>query len=180
MGTPGNPGSQGPPGLQGPTGPVGMPGPEGGAPSLLTNPLAREIQYGDGDNVLEIQQHGVMATEDGHLLVRLYFHGSVSKRPQGNTCRVRVGLRRDQEAVYLVHRDVGIWHGPAGERMEVSVGGTLAARLPVGAGESVLFRLEIQRADGDCVPAGAAGATRVAEIVGQLEVQFFRTPLSGV
>lgn len=165
-------------GPTGAVGPTGMPGAEGGTPFYVTQLQSRPLQYGDMDNVLEVFQQRLVAPENGVFLVRLYFSGTVTKRADGASCLVQVSVRKDQDPLPILTQNVGILDGPIGQRLEVSVGGTLAARMDVTAAQSTLFRFEIRKADADCAPAGAGGATQIAQIFGQLEVQYFRRELS--
>lgn len=185
-GPPGNPGSQGPPGptgaagpagATGATGPTGSGGAGGGPAFLLTNRAMRVLQYGDGDTTLEVLAQRVTAPEAGVLLARAYYSGSVAKRSDGQRCLVSVSLRKNQDALALVNENVGILAGAAGAKTEISVGGVLAARVDVGAGEEVQFHLEIRRADPDCAPAGAGGPEQIAQIFGQLELELLKTAL---
>lgn len=186
-GPPGNPGQQGPVGPPGATGPAGATGPtgaagldgrEGGTPFFLSNLQSAVLQYGDLDNTIELGQHRIIAPEAGTLLARVYFSGAVTKRADARRCLVRVSLRRDQAAVALAAQSAGILEGAVGQAQEVSVGGTLAARIDVTAGERVLLRVELAKGDPDCAPVGAAGPTQIAQILGQIEVQLFRVPLA--
>lgn len=187
----GNPGPQGDPGPQGeagPAGPVGPPGPagmngqdgrdgrEGGTPYLVSNPFSRVLQYGDADAVLELGQQTVVAPEDGTLLVRAHFGGTVAKRDGAGLCRVQVGVRKDQDAIQLVSQNVGVREAPVTGKLEVSVGTTLVAQVPVLSGQTVLLRLEMQRFDDEC--AEGAGATQIAQIFGQLDLSFHRVLLT--
>ncbi len=185
-GSTGNPGPQGPVGPPGATGPTGASGRdgapgadgrEGGTPALLTNVIARPLQYGDGDNVLELTQQTVVAPERGTLIVRVYAHGVVAKRDDATSCRVTVSLRRDQQTLPLAAQTLGIVDAPRVGRLELSVAATLAAKLELAAGEAVVLHVELQRADPACVPPGAAGPTQVAQIFGQLEAQLHRVEL---
>ena len=187
QGDPGNPGSQGNPGPTGPsgvagtTGPMGMqgmPGEEGGTRTLLTNPFMGVLQYADQDNVIEIVQQQVIAPGPGALIFRAYFHGTVAKRADGLTCLVTIALRRDQLPAALISQNVGILQGEMGQREEITVGGTLAARADVAGGETVTMRAELSKLSEDCAPMGAAGATQIAQMSVQLEVQHFRRTLA--
>lgn len=182
----GNPGPQGPIGPPGATGPAGAPGRdgapgaagrEGGTPALLTQVIARPLQYGDGDNVLELLHRTVVAPERGALFVRVYVHGVVAKRDDATSCRVTVSLRRDQQTLPVAAQTLGIVDAPRAGRLEVSVAATLAAELDLAAGEAAVLHVEVQRADPACVPAGAGGPTQVAQIFAQLEAQLHRVEL---
>lgn len=177
-GAPGPTGPAGPAGAQGPTGAQGVEGKEGGTPYLLTNPASRPIQYGDADNVLEVLQQPVRAPDAGALLVRAYVSGTVVKRAMGRSCLVRVRVRKDQDAQPLTAQSLGIVEGPAAERLEHTVATTLITRVDVAAGESLVLRVEADRLDPDCAPAGASGSTQIASLVAQLEVSFFRYVLA--
>ncbi len=183
----GNPGPQGDPGPTGPagaTGPQGIPGPsgrdgadgiEGGTPFLLTNPFSALLQYGDGPAVVEIGEQQVVGPDDGTLMVRAHFSGTVAKRDGATLCRVRVGIRQDQMVAQLASQSLGITDGPVAGRLEVSVAATLVTQVAVAEGQPVLLRLEMQRLDETC--ADGAGATQIAQIFGQLDVLFFRVGL---
>jgi hypothetical protein len=177
----GDPGPQGPPGPQGAQGIQGLPGAdgadgrEGGTPFLLSNPFSALLQYGDGPAVIEIGSQQLVAPDDGTLVVRAHFSGLVAKRDQATLCRVRVGVRRDQEIQQLVSQTVGISEGPLAGRLEMSVGATIVGQIDVVSGQPLLLRLEMQRLDEEC--ADGAGATQIAQIFGQLDVLFYRVPL---
>lgn len=178
QGDPGPPGERGPPGAQGVQGIPGMngiDGIEGGTPFLLTNPFSAQLQYGDGVTVVQIGEQQIVAPDDGTLVVRAHFSGTVAKRDNATLCRVRVGVRRDQEVAQLVSQTVGITDGPLPGRLELSVGATIVGQIPVTNGQQVLLRLEMQRLDDVC--ADGAGATQIAQIFGQLDVLFYRVPL---
>jgi hypothetical protein len=187
IGPQGNPGSEGVEGPAGPAGPAGPPGPiglpgsdgfdgrEGGTPFLLTNPFSRVLQYGDGEAVLELGQQAIIAPEDGSLIVRAHFNGTVAKRDGATLCRVRVGVRQDQEVVQLVSQTLGIQEAPALGRLEVSASASLVGIVPVVQNQAILLRLELQRFDADC--AMGAGATQISQMIGQLDVSFYRVPL---
>lgn len=186
-GATGNPGPQGPSGPTGATGATGAPGRdgdpgdpgrEGGTPYLLSNLVARPLQYGDGDNTLELAQQTLVGPEAGALVVRLYAHGVVAKRDDATSCRVEVSLRRDQQTLPLVAQQVGIVDAPRVGRLETTVGLTLATRIDVAAGERLTLHVEVRRADPACAPPGAAGPTQIAQIFAQLEAQFFRVPIA--
>lgn len=177
-GAPGPRGPEGPQGVEGPTGPMGPAGrdaPE--AAFLLTNLRSSLLQYGDQENVLQVFEQRVGAPADGTFLVRAHFSGSVTKRAGAQRCLVRVQVRRDQETVALAAQNVGVLDGPDTARLQISVSGTLMGTVPVAEGASTLLRFEVQRADPDCAPPGAAGAEQIAQVFGQLEVQFFRGTL---
>jgi hypothetical protein len=178
QGDPGPPGEQGPAGAQGNQGLPGDPGTnglEGGTPFLLSNPFSALLQYGDGPAVVEIGQQQITAPDDGTLVVRAHFSGTVAKRDNATLCRIRVGVRRDQEIQQLVSQTVGITEGPLAGRLELSVGATIVGQIPVTEGQPVLLRMEMQRLDDLC--ADGAGATQIAQIFGQLDVLFYRVPL---
>jgi hypothetical protein len=179
QGDPGAMGEQGPPGAQGVQGIPGVPGIdgiEGGTPFLLTNPFSAILQYGDGPAVVQIGEQQIVAPDDGTLVIRAHFSGRVGKRDGATLCRVRVGVRRDQEIAQLVSQTVGISDGPVAGRLELSVGATVVGQIPVTVGQQVLLRLEMQRLDDVC--ADGAGATQIAQIFGQLDVLFYRVPLA--
>jgi hypothetical protein len=164
----------------GPTGDVGQPGRdgrEGGTPYLLTPLTSRALQYAHEDGVLEVLQQNIVPEENGVLVVRAYFSGTVTKRVDAPSCLVQVGVRRNDEAIALFSQNVGILDGPVAQRMEVSIGGTLAGRVDVTGGRPELFRVEIRKADAACAPQGVQGPTQIAQIFVQLEVQYFRTQL---
>lgn len=183
-GEPGNPGPEGPegpPGMAGatgPTGPIGATGPagvdgrEGGTPFLLTNVNSAVLQFGDASSVIEIARQQVVAPEGGALLVRAYLSGTVAKRDGAATCRVTVGLRKDQDVIPLASQNLGIASAPLPGKLEASVAGTLVGRVDVAAGQPVVLRVEMRRFDDDC--AQGAGATQIAQIFSQLEVGFHR------
>lgn len=156
----------------GPVGPAGQDAPE--SAYLLTNLRSSLLQYGDQENVLQVFEQRVGAPAAGTLLVRAHFSGSVTKRAGAARCLVRVQVRRDQETVALAAQNVGILDAPAAERLQTSVSGTLMGSVDLAEGGSTLLRFEIQRADPACAPDGAGGAEQIAQIFGQLEVQFFR------
>jgi len=181
----GNPGPQGPPGPTGAAGAAGdrgvdgmpgMAGAEGGTPFLLTQLVARPLQYGDADNVLELFNQQLVAPAAGTLILRVYTTGVVAKRQDATSCQVEVSLRRDQQPLPLVAQSLGIVDGPA-SRLEVSVGATLAARVDVAQGDRLLLHVELKKKDPACAPVGAAGPTQIAQIYAQLEAQFFRVAL---
>ena len=187
-GEPGNPGPEGPPGPQGEQGPPGamgeqglpgedgMDGLEGGTPFLVSNPFSALLQYGDGPAVVEIGQQQITAPDDGTLLVKSHFSGVVAKRDGANLCRVRVGVRQDNELQQLISQSVGINEGPVAGRVELSVGATIVGQIPVARGQPVLLRMEMQRLDDVC--ADGAGATQIAQIFAQLDLLFYRVPLA--
>lgn len=187
MGEQGNPGPQGDPGPQGPQGPEGaqgiqgLPGMngadgrEGGTPFLISNPFTALLQYGDGPATVDIGSQDLVAPDDGVLVIRAHFSGTVAKRDQATLCRVRLGVRVDQEIQQLVTTTVGISDGPLAGRLETSVGATVVGQIQVATGQPVLLRLEMQRADDVC--ADGAGATQIAQIFGQLDVLFYRVGL---
>lgn len=164
-------------GPAGATGPTGTGGGGAGPAFLLTNRAMRVLQYGDADTTLEVLAQRVTAPEAGVLLVRAYYSGSVAKRSDGQRCLVAVSLRKNQDALALVNENVGILAGAAGAKTEISVGGVLAARVDVAAGEEVQFHLEIRRADPDCAPNGAGGPEQIAQVFGQLELELLKTAL---
>jgi hypothetical protein len=162
-------------GPMGPEGPIGQSAPD--SSYLLTNLVSGLVQYGDQDNVLQVFEQRVGVPTAGTLLVRAHFSGSVTKRVGAIRCLVKVQVRRDQEAVPLVAQNVGILEGPTAERTQASVSGTLVGTVTLAEGADTLLRFEIQRADPDCAPPGAAGAEQIAQIFGQLDIQFFRNTL---
>jgi hypothetical protein len=153
----------------------GRDGAEGGTPFLLTNPFSALLQYGDGPAVIQIGEQQITAPDDGTLVVRAHFSGTVAKRDNAMLCRVRVGVRRDQEVAQLASQTVGITDGPLAGRLEISVGSTIVGQVPVAAGQPVLLRMEMQRLDDLC--ADGAGATQIAQIFAQLDVLFYRVAL---
>jgi hypothetical protein len=159
----------------GPLGPPGLDAPD--SAYLLTNLRSGRLQFGDQDNVVQVFEQRVGAPVDGVLVVRAHFSGSVTKRAGATRCLVRVQVRQDQEAVPLFAQNVGVLEGPAAERLQLSVSGTLAGTVALAGGTSTLLRFELQRADPDCAPTGAGGAEQIAQIFGQLDVQLFQTPL---
>lgn len=186
-GQPGNPGPQGDPGpagATGPQGPIGPTGPEGragidgregGTPFLLTNRFLGTLQFSDRDAVLEIGAVTVVAPDNGGLVVRAHFSGTVAKRDGSGFCRVWVMVRRDREPVPFLRESMGIAGAPAAGRLDLSVATTMAGVVPVAAGQSILLRLEIQRRDEIC--ADGAGPTQIAELFGQLDLGFHRFAL---
>jgi hypothetical protein len=154
----------------------GMDGAEGGTPYLLTNVQQATITFADADNVLSVLQQRVRAPETGAFLVRAHFSGTVAKRDQAARCRVEVSLRRDQQVVPLVLQNVGVFEAPAAGKLEIGVGTTLVAQIATMPAEEILFHLEVKRADPEC--AVGAGAERVAQIFGQLELSFHRYVLT--
>lgn len=188
VGPEGNPGPEGPRGAEGPTGPAGPIGPqgapgtpgrdgeEGATPFLLTSRFQSLIQYGHGDAVMELAPVSVVAPGDGELILRAYFSGKIIKRDGAARCRVRVSLRRGQDIQALAQEDIGIAGAPLPGKLEMSLGATLPATIPVSAGEQVTLHLEAQRLDEEC--ALGAGAELVAQVFGQLEGTFYRVPLA--
>jgi hypothetical protein len=185
-GPPGNPGGEGPRGPQGEqglTGEMGPPGPkgdkgdkgdmgEGGTPYLVTNVHSMPITYADGDNVISVLQQRVRATETGRLIVRAHFSGTVKKRDGAPRCRVEVALRQDQQPAPLSLQNIGVFEGPVAGALEISVAADLISLVEVTAGSEPLFHLETRRLDAEC--AAGAGAERLAQIFGQLEITFHR------
>lgn len=181
-GPPGNPGPEGPTGPKGdrgergeqgaigPTGMNGRDGAEGGTPILLTNPQIGTITYADAGNVISVMQQGVNAPLDGVYLVRAHFSGTVAKRDGAPRCRVEVSLRRDQEVVALALQNVGIFEAPLAGKLEISVSADIVTAIPVTAGSQMLLHLETKRLDPECT--AGAGAERVAQIFGQLEISY--------
>lgn len=183
-GPPGNPGPEGPPGprgetgakgdpgVQGPQGQNGRDGEEGGTPILLTNVQQGAITFADNDNVISILQLRVAPPQTGALLVRAHFSGTVAKRDGASRCRVEVSLRRNQETIALGLQNVGIFEAPVAGKLETSVAASIVTQVEATAGQEILFHLEAKRADPEC--AAGAGAERVAQIFGQLEISFHR------
>lgn len=183
-GPPGNPGPEGPPGQKGDLGDPGqmgsagekgdqgMPGEAGATPYLLTNLQQGTITYADADNVISILQQRAIAPDAGAFVVRAHISGTVAKRDGATLCRVEVGLRRDQQPAALVLQNLGVFEAPATGKLEVSVGATMATDVQLTANQEILFHLETKRIDPDC--AAGAGAERVAQIFGQLEISFHR------
>jgi hypothetical protein len=188
QGNPGPQGDRGPPGATGPAGARGEPGPdgragldgrEGGTPVYLTpasTPFRGELQFGDGEQVIELGQLTVTAPGDGALLVRAYVSGTVAKRDGSGFCRVTVAVRRDRDAAPFLRQNVGVFGAPVSGRLDVSVGTTLAGQLPVSAGQEVLLRVELSRFDDQC--ADGAGPTLIAQLAAQLELGFYRVGLT--
>jgi hypothetical protein len=143
---------------------------------LLTNPYDAIIQYGDGDAVMELGRVNAVAPGTGELQVRAYFSGLVAKRDGAARCRVQVRLRRDQDVQPLASDDIGIAGAPLPGKLEISVGTTLAAKVPVTAGQVVALRMEVQRLDSEC--AFGAGAERVAQIFGRIEALYSDVDIS--
>lgn len=170
----GSPGGAGP---VGPVGPTGMDGHEGFTPTLLTNTVAGTLQYMHGGSPVEIMRQTVRAPGDsGALLVRAYIHGTVTKRAGIDACTVEVGLWRNSEPVSLTAQNVGVFRAPPDE-VTHGFSGTLAHQIVVGGGELMDLRIEARRLDDDCTPPGGAGATPFAQVLAQIEVQFFRFSL---
>lgn len=183
-GPPGNPGPEGPPGprgetgaqgeqgVQGPQGGNGRDGEEGGTPYLLTNVQQGTITFADNDNIISVLQQRVLPPQSGALLVRAHFSGTVAKRDGASRCRVEVSLRKNQETVALGLQNLGVFEAPAGGKLETSVAASIVKEVEATAGQEILFHLEAKRADPEC--AAGAGAERVAQIFGQLEISFHR------
>jgi hypothetical protein len=175
QGAPGERGPQGEQGLQGDPGPKGDMG-EGGTPFLATNLRSMSITYADAGNVVSLLQQRVRAPEAGTLLVRANFSGTVVKRDAAALCRVEVALRQDQQATPLSLQNVGIFDAPTTGRLELSVAADLISLVEVtNPATEVLFHLEARRLDPEC--AAGAGAERVAQLFGQLQITFHRTLL---
>jgi hypothetical protein len=174
-------------GSAGPAGPTGNDGHEGGTPYLLSDTATGVITYGDGTNVIEIKVLGnppqmpqkVLAPGAGALLVRAYFHGTVSKRAGARACVVSIGLRRDQETLPFATQNIGIFDASEADQAVISVSGVLAGKIEVPAGAMTQLHVEIQRNDNlsSCAP-GSAGGTAFAAIQAQLELSFYRINLS--
>lgn len=188
-GEPGNPGPEGPEGAPGATGATGatgpqgaqgiqgLPGREGGTPFLLTNRFRRVLQYGDRDATLELAAPvDVVAPDDGELLVRAHYTGTVAKRDGSGFCRVEVRLRLNQDPAPLLAQNLGIFGAPVAGRLDLGVHTTLAGVIPVQAGEVVRMRLELRRVDPEC--ADGEGPTQIADMFGQLEISFHRVRLA--
>jgi hypothetical protein len=150
----------------------GLDGAEGGTPILLTNQQVGTITYADGAAVISVMQQAVNVPISGVYLVRAHFSGTVAKRDGAARCRVEVSLRRDQEPVALALQNVGVFEAPLAGKLEISVGASIVTALDVTAGSQILFHLETKRLDPEC--ASGAGAERVAQIFGQLEVSYHR------
>ncbi len=184
QGPPGNPGPQGDPGPAGAAGPMGPTGPTGqvgqeGAPGetpVAVPPLFEGVlQYGDGNGVVELGRTTVTIPGEGSLLVKAHVFGTVTKRSGARTCLVTVGVRRDQEVVYLASQNLGILDAGPADRMAISVGATLIQSIPMTSAQETTLRLELRRLSPEC--ADGAGAEQIAQIQARLELSYHRGSL---
>lgn len=184
----GNQGSVGPKGPQGPAGAAGtiggvgaagMNGPdgeEGGTPYLLTNALDGVIQYGDGDNTVELGNVQLVSPIDGGFLVRIHYRGTVAKRDGVGFCRVAIRLMQNDDLNPVLEELVGIHGAPTAGKLEISVGGSMITLVPAPQNQPVRLRVEIQRFDERC--ADGAGPTQIARIAAQIDATFHRFALN--
>lgn len=188
VGVQGNPGPEGPPGaagMTGGTGPQGTIGPqgtggldgrEGGTPYYLSNRIEGVIQFADVGLTKELLQLPVVAPDDGELVIKAHWTGTVAKRDGVGFCRVKVGIRKNQDPTPFLSDDIGIFGAPLAGRLDLGANLTQVGSVTVRQGEVVLLRIELGPADSEC--ANGAGSTQIARLFPQLELGFHRVRLT--
>ncbi len=180
-GPPGAAGSVGGPGAQGEIGPQGMAGldgREGGTPYYLSPRMLEPgtIQFADVGLTQELQQLSVVAPDDGELVIKAHWTGTVAKRDGVGFCRVKIGIRKNQDPTPFLSDDIGIFGAPVAGRLDLATNLTQVGAVAVRRGEVVLLRIELGPADAEC--ANGAGSTQIARLFPQLELGFHRVRLT--